>query len=340
MADLTRRGFFGVSAGMLLALSGCGGSQTSTDDGAQDQASSTDSVEAIYTYRFADAEEGKRLKMENVEYFDGLNQCDLDFRLQKKGGTLDEFKTLAASQLVDFTEEEKQALDWAMAELERRIAKQGIKPPASEEIIFIKSNMKDEDEASAYTHGTQIYLGKSFTARLLSEDQELRDEGVYILGHELFHCLTRSNPDFRASMYKIISFDVQDEDYVFGPDVAERIISNPDVEHHNSSALFTIGGEQKRCTVVFYAKKFFEKSGDNFFDYGGTGLVPVDDTNTLYDSEEASDFWEVFGKNTDYVIDPEEAMAENFGFLVGYGRDGKNYETPQIIDAILAKLGA
>ena len=63
--------------------------------------------------------------------------------------------------------------------------------------------------------------------------------------HELFHCLTRSHPDFRAKMYAILGFTVVGEDYDFPPEIRERIISNPDVEHHNSHAAFDIGGEKR-----------------------------------------------------------------------------------------------
>ena len=341
MKTMTRRSFAALSAGAIMALAGCGGTQSGSDGATQDQLSSSDPAkEPLYTFRFADVEEGARLKMENVDYIDGLNQCDLDFRVQKKGATLEEYETLSVSQCADFTDKEMAALTAAMAEMERRIAERGITLPASEEIIFIKDEMEDELGAAAYTHGTQIYLSTLFINMLSSDDEQTRTECIRLLAHELFHCLTRSNPDFRASMYKIIGFDVQEEDYDFGPAVREKMISNPDVEHHNSSALFTIDGEQRRCTVVFYAKQPFEKKGDTFFDLGGTGLVPVDDLNTLYDSEQASDFWEVFGENTDCVIDPEETMADNFSFLVADGRDGMEYKTPRIIDEILATLGA
>jgi hypothetical protein len=60
-----------------------------------------------------------------------------------------------------------------------------------------------------------------------------------------------------------------------------------------------------------------------------------------YTQEEASDFDEIFGTVTDYVIDPEECMADNFGYLIVYaddGPDGNGYPDPQIIDGIRQKL--
>jgi hypothetical protein len=47
----------------------------------------------------------------------------------------------------------------------------------------------------------------------------------------------------------------------------------------------------------------------------------------------------VFGENTDYTIDPEEVLADNFSFAVVYGRDGREYESPWIIDEIFSRLG-
>ncbi len=56
-------------------------------------------------------------------------------------------------------------------------------------------------------------------------------------------------------------------------------------------------------------RKHFEKAGDRFFDSGTTALVPIDGTDKYYTPEDADNFDEVFGKNTGYVIDPEECLA-------------------------------
>ncbi len=334
MEGMTRRELLLWSAGVVTALSACGKSGSSTTD----STSVINPEDALYPYRFADAKEGVELLFSNEDYINGFNQQDLDFRLQKKGGTLEEWKEFAAQQVLDFTDEEKQGIAQSMAEIEALISERGIALPPSEEIVFVKTTMHEEGDAGAYTHGTQIYLGERLVSRIVMEEHPLHVAGLATMTHELFHCLTRSNPDFRALMYSIIGFEVQDEDYAFGPNVTEKMISNPDVEHHNSSATFTIDGQDRRCTVVFYADPGFEKPGDTFFDLGKTGLVPVDDLNTIIDSSEASNFWEVFGENTDYVIDPEETMADNFSYTVVLGRDGMDYETPRIIDDILTKL--
>lgn len=60
-----------------------------------------------------------------------------------------------------------------------------------------------------------------------------------------------------------------------------------------------------------------------------------------YTKEQASNFDEVFGKNTGYVIDPEECMADNFSFAVRFGMEGPRgdgYANPEIIEGIIKIL--
>ena len=161
----------------------------------------------------------------------------------------------------------------------------------------------------------------------------------FVLWHEVFHCLTRSNPDFRSDMYQLIHFTTVDSDFPLPPSVMEYHLSNPDVEHHNAYASFRINGQDIDCFVDSITTKHFEKEGDNFFDYFSPALVPIDGSDTYYLPEETENFFEVFGGNTDYVIDPEECMADNFASAMLYGKDGpegKGYPNPEIIDAILA----
>lgn len=67
--------------------------------------------------------------------------------------------------------------------------------------------------------------------------------------------------------------------------------------------------------------------------------------DTMIPIEQVSDFYQVVGHNTDYVIAAEECIADNFGFLIGYGFNGHYdfvdnkiqfvpYQSPQLIQNI------
>jgi hypothetical protein len=131
---------------------------------------------------------------------------------------------------------------------------------------------------------------------------------------------------------------VQEKDYPLPPSVFEYHISNPDVEHHNSYATFIIDGQNIDCFTDFVTTRHFEQEGDEFFGCSTTALVPVDGSDTYYKPEQAENFDEIFGTNTDYVIDPEECMADNFGYTLAYGMDGPKgdgYHNPEIIEGIM-----
>lgn len=312
----------------LLLLSGCAKQETANNSG--------DGENAL-NYRLADRNEGIELMMSNDEYYDGFSQNDLDYKMQKTGATMDEYKAFAKEQVLDFTDEQKAIIDEYMGRIEDVIKERAYQIPELDEIVFVNTTMKEECDAMAYTHGTQIYICGDALVKI----KEAGDKGVmqldHIFAHEVFHCLTRCNPDFRKDMYNIIHFTINDEDFAIPESVKEFFISNPDVEHHDAYASFIIDGKPIKCFTAFVTTKHFEKEGDSFFDTGTTALVPIDGTDKYYTPEDAENFDEVFGKNTGYVIDPEECMADNFSYLFAFGTegpDGKGYPNPEIITSI------
>lgn len=297
--------------------------------------------ERVLAYRLADAEEGAALLLANKAYYDGFSQNDLEYRMQKTDTDIDEYKAFAREQVRDFTDPERELIESCFLEMENTLAENGYILPPLEEIVFIKTTMAEECNVGGYTHGTQIYMSEDILDDAVGNSEGALEYLKTFFWHELFHCLTRCNPDFRADMYHIIHFTVQDEDFPLPPSVFEYHISNPDVEHHNSWASFLIEGKELRCFTDFVTTRHFEKPGDRFFDYATTALVPIDGSDRYYTPEQASNFDEVFGRNTDYVVDPEECMADNFSYAMAFGLDGPNgdgYPNPEIIEAILAAL--
>lgn len=297
------------------------------------------------THRFASKSEGKELMLANDDYYAGFSQNDLDYKMQKKNATMEEYLAFAGEQVLEFTEEEKKLIDSYFETMNKELKEKGYVLPEIDEIILIKTTMMEEASASGYTHGTQIYIWGPLLETALNGDEKSKasclDYLTRFFWHELFHCLTRCNPEFRKDMYKLIHFTVAEEDFTIPPSVMEYHISNPDVEHHDSYATFKINGKDIECFTDGITTKHFEKKGDTFFDYFTTALIPIDGTDIYYTPEQASNFDEVFGTNTGYVIDPEECMADNFSYALKFGiegPEGKGYPNPEIIEGILSYL--
>ena len=136
----------------------------------------------------------------------------------------------------------------------------------------------------------------------------------------------------------MIHFTVADSDIAITSCVAEYCLSNPDVEHHDSYATFIIDGQEIDCFTAWIKTKQYDEGSSGWRDYETTALIPIDGTDIYYTREQASNFYEVFGENTQYVIDPEECMADNFKYAMLYGisgKDGKGYPNPEIIQGII-----
>ncbi|MBQ3700258.1 MAG: hypothetical protein II886_10160 [Prevotella sp.] len=303
-------------------------------------------------YHLATADEARTLMQGNTEHYAKMSQLDIDWRLEKTGGTLSELQAMAWQQTRDFTESEKQFFATAIGIVEDSLRQIGCSLPIPPEIVFIKTTMEEEGGPAAYTIKNQIFFGEKYISKLMpqvgksdEENQAALMKFTEVVAHELFHTTTRNSPAFRQQMYDLIGFTVMPKDIVFPEVIANRIIINPDVEHMDNYGEFTIGGKKTRCEIVaFYTKTWAEahaeRGGDvSFFDFVKTFLVPIDDMSRTYPIEDASDFWDVVGRNTDYVIAPEECLADNFAFAVVRGmHPAKPYKTPALIGNIITLL--
>lgn len=294
-------------------------------------------------HRFASAEEGREMLLSNTEYYNQLTQNDIEYRVRKTGATMEEMYETSRESVQEFSFFEKWYLNSRIARMALNMKWKGYQLPEMDEIVFIKQNMDMESGASGYTHGTQIYLsGTEVTAyAIMNFIPGFSNYLDHLLYHELFHCMTRCNPEFRAYMYSLIHFTVADADFEMPPSVLERYLSNPDVEHHDSYATFIIDGQPIDCYMVWSVTKTYGEAQSGFMQNDATILVPIDGTDIYYPAEQASNFDEVLGTNTHYIIDPEECMADNFTDAMQYGikgQKGKGYPNPEIIQGVIDYL--
>lgn len=294
-------------------------------------------------HSFASVNNGRELLLSNTEYYEKYSQNDIDFRMKKSGATIDEFMNASADLIKKFSLFEKLSIDHRISKMYRTLKKNDLILPKIDEIVFVKMKMELEGDCSGYTQGTKIYLDSTLVTvysllDLVFGNPDYMDE---LLWHEMFHCITRCNPDFRTKMYSLINFTVVNSDYEIPSCLQNKILTNPDVEHHNSYATFQIDGQKIDCFVAWITTKDFAEVNSGWNSCEAVALIPIDGTDTYYLSDQASNFDEIFGTNTSYIIDPEECLADNFAYAMLYGIKGKNaqgYPNPEIIQGILDVL--
>ena len=118
------------------------------------------------------------------------------------------------------------------------------------------------------------------------------------------------------------------------PKIYGKAVSNPDVSRCDSYATFTIDGKPQNCTMIIYTNRPYTTG--KFYQYINVGLIPLDESfkplresgkTVIYPLQKATDFFDKVGRNTGYVIDPEEVLADNFAIAL---LNTPNVHTPEL----------
>ena len=264
---------------------------------------------------YIDAEQARTLLSQEDATTRQWSRFDYEARLGRKGGTRQELIRFIADQARDWSKEDKQRMQEAADTLNSHIKALNLSLSLPQEIRILKTTMAEEGGAGGYTRMDYIVVEEQIA--------HMKPQQVsYLLAHELFHVLTRNHPDFREKMYRLIGFSIAPEEFEVPADLRDVLISNPDVNRFDSYARFRIKGVDRPCAMLIYANEPYE--GGSFFNYLTIGLMPLKDgkaeqqdgKTVIYGIKDAENFFDLVGRNTDYIINPEEILAENFAFLL------------------------
>lgn len=199
------------------------------------------------------------------------------------------------------------------------------------EVLLIRTSGLEEGNA-AYTRGHCIVLPDSV---LEKSPQELTG----LLAHELFHILTRADPELRDRLYQSIGFEKCDE-VVLPPDLADRRITNPDAPVWAHAIRVKVNGADVKVVPVLVAavtqypkdgtEEFFQFLSLRFMRVGtGEGTSATVEPSGMLAVSQLEGFVEQVGRNTGYIIHPEEILADNFKLLA---TGAENVPSPQILE--------
>ncbi|HEV2803476.1 MAG TPA: hypothetical protein VGW57_00965 [Chthoniobacterales bacterium] len=291
--------------------------------------------------RFLSANESRPVIAARDDFVKRLSPFDRAARLKVAQPVSEEqYLAFVGSNVRDWTEKETEQLCTIMAEFPPLLA--GLPWPAT--IQLIKTTGAEEGNA-AYTRGAAIFLPVADLARSSPELKRL-------LCHELFHILSRRNPGLREKLYSVIGFTACDE-VELPPELAARKITNPDAPRNDHLIRLQIDGQTRLALPVLLssAETYDVKRGGEFFNYLTFQFLVMEPTTTprrfkvaqqngsprLVGIKAVTGFFEQVGRNTEYIIHPEEILADNFALLV---LGGEKIATPEILDKMKKVLFA
>ena len=293
---------------------------------------------------FATAAEGREVVAAEDEFTTRMSPFDRQARLKSAGPVSSaEHRAFAARSVLEWGDRDRRAITGAMRGLEARFTELGVRFP--DRVLLVKTS-GDEEGGAAYTRGTAIML----PAKVLGSATPVLRR---LLCHELFHVLSRSRPALRERLYASIGFRPCG-DVVLPGDLEGRRITNPDAPLFDHCIRVKVDGVERSMVPVLWSRTatYDAKAGKAFFDTmefrllavrlegdPARGVPEVDDAGEpiMTQPEGAAGFFEQVGRNTGYLIHPEEILADNFELLVAADRRPPN---PEIVHRMGEILGA
>lgn len=288
---------------------------------------------------FASAEKASALLTAEDEFTRRWSAFDIDARLGKPNGTRGELFDHIRMAVRAWNDEEIDQITRLIAAIDSNIANNRFVIDFPDTVFLVKTSGAEEGGAPAYTRQNAIVLSES----LLSGNKSNLKR---ILVHELFHILSRSNPEFRRTMYDIIGFKGCNE-VSYPADLEDLRITNPDAPYNDSYITVQYAGEPAHCMMILYANKPY--GGGSLFQYMNIGLLRVEAVGdsmqvqyhngqaVVFKIEEVDGFFEQTGRNTLYIIHPEEILADNFVFALLGNEDLPDPEIVRSIRKVIIK---
>lgn len=289
--------------------------------------------------QFATPDQGAALLAKNDRFLQTLSRFDCQARLQTdRDVTGNDIGAYASQQVIAWTEEERADLRAAIAAVSEKMKPFDLPFPAK--IILVKTTGKEEGNA-AYCRRNVIVLPRKMMKQQPAGLQRL-------LTHELFHVLSSHNPELRSKLYAIVGFTTCPP-IQMPPMLRDRKLTNPDAPELDAFIKLTVDGETVTAVPVLYASTdaYDVKRGGTFFEYLTFRLMAVeladehwrpllrDGQPQLLDPKSNASFHEQIGKNTRYIIHPDEILADNFVHLVNRTR---GLASPELVASMRKQL--
>ena len=275
------------------------------------------------------------------DYVEILSPFDLQSKTLTVGTvTREDYLQYLKNRAMDYSYEDVEKLKRAVESIGKKLDAIGLYPNFPPVIEVIKTDMKEESGASGYTRLNYIAMADHMFSM---SDKDFEN----VLIHELFHVLSRNNPAMQEKVYNSLGFQKSNE--VPYPDGIHRI-SNPDAPFNNYYITIESPDGTVDAMLVLYSNKPYE--GGSFFRYAKLGLLVVEgaDDNkepvikggkpVILQLDAVSNFYEQVGRNTGYIIHPEEVSADHFEFLVNNDRTPPDYELIEKLGEIIKEYGS
>jgi hypothetical protein len=289
------------------------------------------------TVVFAGLNEGKQILTAQDDFVRRMSPFDRAARMKTDRDISEEaYLAFVGKAVLEWNDAEKKKVSAAFQSIQADL--EALSLPLPEKVIMIKTTGREEGGA-AYTRANAIVFPQ---ANLRASTANIRKT----ICHELFHVMSRANPDLREKLYAAIGF-VTCNEVEFPVTLKSRKLTNPDAPRNDHCIHLQVEGKACWAIPILFStvNKYDVERGGEFFNYLKFQFLLVERDNKsftvkpIYEGQQprliglkqASGFFAQVGRNTRYTIHPEEILADNFALLV---LQEKNLSSPDIIEKL------
>ena len=286
---------------------------------------------------FAERSEAMQLLSADDEWFERIGPVQLSaLHPAPQGVPKQEIGRLFQQIAQECTNDQKQRWTEAFSAAWAKIAPLQLNWP--ERMVLICTNGQDAPE-SPYTRKNFVVLPESLHQDGYSD--------LEIAAHELFHIYSRHNPKRQDALYALFNFKPAPE-FAWPQEWDLLRVSNPDAPRNKHVISLSLDGQRLNVMPILVASRLPQHGQDNLFEVIDLRLVPVS-SNTKRPGSHAlrqdgqlrwvdagvnTAYWEATGRNTQYLLHPEEIAADNFAFLIS----GRKVANPALLEKLSAFL--
>lgn len=250
----------------------------------------------MINYAIRGTDYAKQFMMTLDQFTSEMNESNIKF-VNKNLNSKKEYLEHLGKSVLYFNDNEIKKIDKFMDQINKRLLEIDLKINLN--IGFIKTNGTDSFDLP-YTRGNNIILP--------SKDNLVPSKwlNLGLIIHEVFHILTRLNPDIRNELYKVVGFYKHSTEIITNQEPG--MIINPDALTFGHYAKCNRNNQQINVLPLIMVSK----DGN---DMEWVKLMVLDGnitrTNEIISIKDTN-FLDIYGHASSYVSHPEEICAESF----------------------------
>ena len=289
---------------------------------------------SLNKFEFQDSDSSsKKITKDTIEnFFAIIRPLDMALQLQSENNSKKAYRKRLKKEVIKFSQKDKFKISPILYEIENKLGRLNSKYKLPK-LALIKSKGKIYGPNTFYTRENSIIIPQAEIENL--NESNFSD----IMLHEVFHILSRYNPELKKKLYTVIGFNPLTAPLIIEENFNKRILLNPDGINFNYEMSIKTKEESYNVVPIIYSKTDNPATINSYFENLEFDLFPIrakEGNWHLVTPEEAANldlkshpnFYAQIGRNTKYIIHPDEILADNFILMInnknGNGKRGND----------------